>query len=278
MKLFCIVIPIYKEKLDLDEKFSLKRLNHIIGGKDYDVYFVKPNSLNDLDEYRLLLKNLKVNTISFDDKYFKNTSTYSKLLINSGFYKKFKEYEYMYIYQTDCYLIKDDLEYWSKQEYDYIGAPIFAYSAGWKDYKHLDNQGKNIPSKYIPQVGNGGFSLRRISTFIDMLSIDGDLISTGELKREELLQVVFEDKFLCNDLESRYELIRPNWKIATHFAIDMNPDIAYRIFNNQIEPMCVHAWPKNIEFWKTRFKDLDQDTIRCCENKHGDFLSAYYNN
>lgn len=276
MKKFCIVIPIYKENLDLDEQFSLQRLNTIIGNKDYDIFLMKPQSLNNLEEYHSLLKDLNVNITSFNDKYFKSTSTYSKLLINCGFYKRFKDYEYMYIYQTDCYLIKDNLLEWTNHGYDYIGAPIFAYSAGWKDYKHLDVEGHNIPQKYIPQVGNGGFSLRKISTFIDMLSIDGDLISSGNLTSEELSTVVFEDKFLCNDLESRYELVRPNWRIATSFAIDMNPDIAYRIFKNQIEPMCVHAWPKNIEFWKTRFKDLNSDVILCCEKKHHDFLFEYY--
>ena len=39
VKEFCIVIPVYKTELDCIEQISLKRLNEVIGGKGYDVYF-----------------------------------------------------------------------------------------------------------------------------------------------------------------------------------------------------------------------------------------------
>jgi len=167
MKKFCIVIPIYKEDLDPIDEVSLKRLHKIVGNK-YDIYLVKSNEL-DAKKYYNILKQKNVCEVIFDKKYFESTASYSQLCLQYDFYDKFSDYEYMYIYQTDCYLVEDKLEEWCNKGYEYIGPPIISNNAGWKDYKH--------PEKYEPQVGNGGFSLRKIEVFKDITDPKGEFLS-----------------------------------------------------------------------------------------------------
>ena len=71
--------------------------------------------------------------------------------MNYDFYNGFRKYKFMLVHQLDAYVFKDDLLYWTKQGYDYIGAPWF---------EGMDNAGTN--ASLLPEIGNGGFSLRKI--------------------------------------------------------------------------------------------------------------------
>lgn len=96
-------------------------------------------------------KNLKIINIGVDNL---NRSTYSALLKMPSFWERFTKWSHVLIYQTDALIMRkiDDLYF----DYDYIGAP----------WKNLDNWLGNNKPKY--NGGNGGFSLRRVSS---MLSI-----------------------------------------------------------------------------------------------------------
>ena len=107
MKDFCIVIPVYKTELDCVEQISLKRLNEVIGKKNYDVYLVCPEKL-ETSNYFKLFENLKVK--EYSSEYFKNTATYSQLCISYDFYNDYSDYKYMLIYQLDCYLFYDKIK------------------------------------------------------------------------------------------------------------------------------------------------------------------------
>ena len=171
MEKFCIVIPVYKDKLDCTEELSLKRLykvifknsDNLIDWKEPDVYLICPKKMN-TDKYKKIYPSIKVK--EFDKKWFESTASYSQLCIQYSFYNKFSKYEYMYIYQLDCYLVYDNLEEWCNKGYDYVGAPIIASDAGWKNW--------DDPNNYKPQVGNGGFSLRKISVFKDITDPNGE--------------------------------------------------------------------------------------------------------
>ena len=65
----------------------------------------------------------------------------------------------MLIYQLDACVFRDELKYWCEKKYDYIGAPIFwAYNS-------------NKFSNKVAGIGNGGFSLRKISYCLKMLNM-----------------------------------------------------------------------------------------------------------
>jgi len=268
MKKFCIVIPIYKEDLDPIDEVSLKRLHKVIGNK-YDIYLIKPESL-DTKNYYKILKQKNICEVIFDKKYFESTASYSQLCLQYDFYDKFSDYEYMYIYQTDCYLVEDQLEFWCNKGFEYIGPPIISSNAGWKNYKNQD--------KYEPQVGNGGFSLRKIEVFKDITNPEGEFRKTYQLGDEQLSKIIYEDKYFLNDLYNFYEIITPSWIEALLFGMDMNVDIIYDVMKFNILPMGIHAWGKNIRHWKNVLEELkdNKKVIDFCENKYKEFFDLYY--
>ena len=261
---FCIVIPIYKENLDCIEEISLKRLYNIIGKKGYDVYLLKHKDLN-IKNYKNIYPNIK--EINIEDKYFfTNTKTYSHLLISKDLYKIFEDagYHYMYIYQLDCYLFCDKLQEWCEKRYDYIGAPIFSENCGWK----MSENGI-----YTYQVGNGGFSLRRISIFYHICS---NIIN--KLDKCYIDSMLNEDIFFCQTIKQVYSgLIVPDWRIALKFSLDMSPDLPYDNFGITNFPMAAHAIGKNIRFYKYYIDEFkNQDIVDYCENKYKTFFKRYY--
>lgn len=278
---YCIVIPIWKKELDCVEQISLKRLKKVlIDDKDEynnipDVYLVCPDGLDTSDYEKIYnSKELHINLLKkeYDPKYFESTATYSQLCISYDFYKDFDKYEYMLIYQLDCYLFKDEIEAWCNKNYDYIGGPILSTDCGWDTVKKSRNG-----SEWVPYVGNGGLSLRKIETFKEITDPNGELRKKYNLTDEVLSKVRFEDKYFCNDLYNFYELDIPDWKEALHFALDMSIDVVYDYFKWQGQPMGIHSVDKNIRWWKKVIPEFkDQQVIDYCEKKHEEFFKIYY--
>lgn len=266
---FCIVIPIYKEELDCTEELSLKRLYKIIKGKNYPLFFVKPNSLDAKNYYKIIKKD-DVREFSFDDKYFIDIHGYSQLCLSYDFYNRFSAYKYMYIYQLDCYLIEDNLLSWCEFDFDYIGGPILSTGAGWNT---LDKE----TNKWEPMVGNGGFSLRKIEVFKELTDPEGEFRKHYNIDDELINKVIYEDKYFCNDLYNFYDLNMPNWIVASKFAWDMNVDLYKRLFDIEYLPMCAHAWTRNIRYWKDKFEEIDQKIVDFCEEKYKELFEKYYN-
>lgn len=268
MKQFCIVIPVYKDKLDCIEKISIERLIQVIGDKNYPIALVCPESLN-VDIYKEYIPSLIVER--FEDKYFESTATYSQLCINYDFYDRFSKYEYMLIYQLDCYLFYDAIEKWCDQGFDYIGGPIVSTDCGWDTVK-------NAQKKYQPYVGNGGFSLRKIEVFKDICDPNGELRTTYKLTDDKLANIKWEDKYFCNDLYNLYKMNIPQYHEAVWFALDMSVDVIYGYFGWQGTPMGCHSWDKNIRYWKKVLPELkdNKEVIDYCEEKHKEFFKLYY--
>lgn len=270
MKKFCIVIPIYKEKLDPIDELSLKRLYKVIKNK-YDIYLVRPKLLDGkCQDYYKILNQKNVYEVVFDNKYFKDTGGYSQLCILYDFYDKFSDYEYMYIYQLDCYLVKDELEEWCDKDYDYIGGPIISENAGWINVKN--------PKKWEPQVGNGGFSLRKISTFKEITNPEGEFRKEYNLTDEKLKDVNCEDLYYMNFVNKYYDIEKPNWIEALSFSLDMNVDVIYDRFKFDKLPMGIHGWPRNIRYWQNVLDELkgNKEVIDICEKRYEKFFKGYY--
>ena len=234
-----IVIPIYKEKLTESERVSLVQCCKILG--KYDFSLVCPSGLN-IEEYTGILDSYNINykTQEFDGSFFESTKTYNLLMLSIDFYKRFSDYDFMLIYQLDAYVFRDDLNYWCEQGYDFIGAP-------WNRYDFLRNK------IHLIEAGvNGGFSLRRISSFIKVLSDEGkgkiilkDFISSGRN----------EDGFFS----VQAEMIDPTFKVAPYdvamrFSFEHKPDKLYEMSGHKL-PFGCHAWAEyNPQFWKEFIK------------------------
>lgn len=185
MKKCIIVIPTYKEILDDDEIKSLAQCKKVLS--NYDIKFVCPENL-DVSWYQ---KQWTFEFIRFEEKYFKSIFSYSHLLVNKDFYKAFADYEYMLLYQLDAWVFKNELEEWCAKDYDYIGAPWFeGYSIAKPEAKMLE------------YTGNGGFSLRKIPTLIDVLS----KTETSEEKLYTFLEIY--TKFGTSSVFNIFRLIK----------------------------------------------------------------------
>lgn len=143
-----VVVPVYRDHLDHDERISLERLRRVLG--HHAITCIAPRSLSMPSR----LRDMPVER--FPDLDFASRGSYSRLLMSGRFYDRFETLETILVYQLDCLALDDSLEFWSAQDVDYIGAPWFK-SEG--------------PDAGLSRVGNGGFSLRRISSFRRVLSM-----------------------------------------------------------------------------------------------------------
>jgi hypothetical protein len=279
----CIIVPIYKDFqfLTKNELLSLHQLLHVLGR--HDLFLVTSKNINTSIYLDLAKKhNVSANVEIFRRNSFSNIDGYNKLMTSFNFYKSFEKYSFMLIYQLDAYVFKDELDYWCKQGYDYIGAPW----TGFKNYKN----------KPLLGVGNGGFSLRNVRKSLQLLRTlrwfevlysyrllgNKSIISRLPIILKKLMKAhkfeskfekdyrYFEDIFWCKGVEERLNsndfnsyilklivrlLVRYDFKIApveiaSRFSIEADPKKYYELNNREL-PFGCHAWEKyESEFWK----------------------------
>lgn len=154
MSLSCVVvIPVYKTNPKPSEIASFKQCLTVLNDHEIVLVTYKECDLSVYDKISDFIGK-KYIVVFFNKSYFNSLEDYNKLCLSNVFYDKFISYEYMLIYQLDAWVFSDQLRYWCDKNYDYIGAPLFY---------------ENEATVFIG-VGNGGFSLRRISYCKDLLS------------------------------------------------------------------------------------------------------------
>ena len=268
MKKTIIIIPVYKSLPNKYEETSFKQCMNIL--HDHPICLVTYKTL-DIKYYTCLLQKFRVSFIIeyFNEYYFKNISGYNQLMISKAFYQRFESYKYMLIYQLDAYVFRDELLYWCEKNYDYVGAPWFT------------RHGCHEFGDTLWRVGNGGFSLRRIQFFIDLLNrkrpvygrkaIVGKhrLTTTGFSIKRLMLSVLYtlgyknnikyfieqnnkpEDIFYVDLLSN--SLIKfncPSPMEGIKFAFERSPQFLYKLNNRQL-PFGCHAWDRyDFKFWK----------------------------
>ncbi len=237
-----VLIPIYKNELDVDEFFSVNAsLSNL---QDHDIYWVTHRGV-DMTFYNQSFGILK--TQYFEENYFKNIIGYNRLLTSTFFYESFIDYDFSLICQPDSIVLKPDLQEWINQPYDYIGAP-------WPSGYSLKIQTKKIP---IPEgivctsfVGNGGLSLRRNQSCIDLINEFDDVAEMWRIHGHA------EDLFFSLVGSLSEDFLIPNIKKAALFSHDIEPEFLYNLNNNRI-PMGVHAWSKyNRGHWMEIFSRI----------------------
>ena len=242
-----IVIPIYKDKLDRYEGISLAQVRKILG--NYSIVFAAPETL----EFNYG-KTYEVLTVErFSDYYFYNTETYSELLLETSFYQRFEEYKYMLIYQLDAFVFSDRLEEFCDLGYDYIGAPIA--EGDWMDY----------------HVGNGGLSLRKISSTIELLKHKDEIMTNHPL---ETLFKTREDNFFayCGyKKEIAYSV--PSVFIAATFSAQNDVGHGLRDIPKRGLPFGTHHWPThNYKIWKPYIEQYGYRLPEVSEGIQRDYL------
>ena len=230
-----VLVPIYKEQLDAFEAYALDvSLGRLLGRA---VRFVGPEALEG-SYYAARYPQVPI------DRYpapcFSSIQEYNRLLLRTDFYGRYAQYGFMLILQTDAILLRDELDYWCAQCFDYVGAP-------WpKPFEIRINTGRfeGGAGKYVRAlVGNGGLSLRRIRKCQQLLQefpVEVQVFAQGGSSEDLFFSVM--------GLLSR-DFVLPNEVTASQFAMEGVPSHYFKINGGQL-PMGVHAWQKNEpEFW-----------------------------
>ena len=152
-----VAIPLYRETMSENEELSFRRAVSVLG-ENHPVAAFAPEGM-DLSLYTGIFPQLIAER--FPAHFFHSVKDYSRLLLSEEFYKRFSSYEWLLVCQLDAWVFRDGLSGWCRKEYDFIGAPI---PATWEP----DREGR-----FPVIVGNGGFSLRRVSAFLKVLREGG---------------------------------------------------------------------------------------------------------
>ena len=231
-----VVIPIYSEHLSATEQVSLNRVLSVLA--EYPIYYVAPMKLKNF----LASRSHKVEY--FPDGCFSSVKSYSSLLLAGEFYNRFSNFEYMLICQLDAFVFVDRLKEFCDKEYDYIGA-------SWEhwNYYYVGNK------KYHSYVGNGGFSLRKIKSFIRVLEQYQEVVS--EWRGPEDVFFAF-----CGDYLDDNFSVAPR-EMAWHFAFETYPRYIYEKINHEL-PFGCHAWNRaDKEFYMSIMQQCGVDLSTC---------------
>lgn len=258
-----IIIPIHKSSLNEYETISLNRCFKILD--QYTIVMIKPTSLNTYDiEQKYPFSRIEL----FEDAFFKSISSYNHLLLSTDFYKRFEQSEYILILQPDVYIFSDNLSYWIEKGYDYVGAPWFSSTM----LSNIIHQLKMHCSKLIygekdivyrfetrNRVGNGGFSLRKVSTHIELSILMKDHIQ--HYLNNQGIHHFNEDIFWSIEPHKKgYKHNTPSAKEALQYAFDINPKRLFKLNNNTL-PMACHGWfkKKHLKFWLPIINEFEKD-------------------
>lgn len=239
-----VVIPVYKNTLTDIERLSLDQCVKVLG--NFDLIYACPQGLHPKYE------NAPGSVEEFDEAYFKNIQGYNKLMLESAFYERFLQYDYILIYQLDAFVFRDELMHWCEKNYDYIGSPWIATKNKISSLlKPFASRSLKNREPIFYKVGNGGFSLRKTRTFYEIskkLKEEINLLLTE--KKEEIYAI--EDVFWSLKVPEYFpDFAIPNYQEALKFSIDRKPNIALKLNNDQL-PFGCHGInkPKVINFWK----------------------------
>lgn len=253
-----VVIPVYRTELSPTERLSLEQGVRILA--DYDLFFIKPEHL---DLGALGEEYARCGQVCFPDEWFVSRRSYNRMVLEEAFYRRFEQYAYLLIYQLDAFVFRDELLDWARKGYDFIGAPWLPdneYYLSWLGrfwfhieswYKqHFNPKAFQSPEYHAYEVGNGGFSLRKISAMIEVTTF----------YREKIQRLLADDRafyaedvFLLRELDDRkIRLKRPSWREALGFAMEEHPVWTYR-YNGKRLPFGCHAFDlaEHAWFWKS---------------------------
>ncbi len=174
MTSFIHVTPIWKPRLDAAELANVHR--SLSTASRHCVQFLAPEGLN-LDFYLSEFPDVSVRQI--EERHLRSVSDYNALMLSSGLYDTYGKFDFLVLVQTDAVLIRD-LSALNLVDKDYVGAP---WIQGVKYRRIAGRLALSIPGSQenplspgrivsrlagcTAWVGNGGLSIRRVSSFSD---------------------------------------------------------------------------------------------------------------
>lgn len=258
-----ITIVAYKEHLENYEKLSLHRMYKVLAPK-YDVLYVIPSTEGfDLTEYMDIAAQYGevVSRITMDEDFFKNKFGYNILFTSLWFYYYFLNmgYEYMFVYQLDCYVFRNDLEDWMN-----LGLKqCECICTNWDGYAFFNGQG-----------------LRRIEDYCNFLNDKKCMDIKDSFVGNQIAQYVLHRNgyFKFTDFGGRFSFVDGEDNFFFKHMSDMKvPEVCWKFgwscdFKERIEkygiPTMIHYF-QNTEYIKTLVGDWDNNFQECLEKEFG---------
>ena len=151
-----VAIPVYKTTLSAAERLSIERTVAVLGR--HALFLVGPRHLSGWMQGLCAQHGGRLGYKVFDDAYFAGIRGYNALMLSRPFYAAFAGHSHLLIAQTDALVLSDDLLAWCDTGFSYIGAPWFVGGS------------EPVQPLRLAGVGNGGFSLRRLDHFAQVLA------------------------------------------------------------------------------------------------------------
>lgn len=255
-----VAIPIYKTQMSAAEELSIARTVDILGHQT--LCFIGPARLSAYLTALCHRYGPGIGFKTFDDKFFAGIAGYNALMMSADFYRSFSNHSHLLISQTDALVLTDQLNHWCKRDYSYIGSPWLV--GGSEARRPLEFFG----------VGNGGFSLRKVSDFLQVLSTprripnflksrSGGKNGRGSLPRRlkhewclaynvrPFFPSSNEDFFWGMLVPAVFPFFRvPKPEVALEFAFEVEPRVLYEMNKHEL-PFGCHAWERcDRGFWE----------------------------
>jgi hypothetical protein len=239
-----VAVPVWRPTLTADESFSLRRCLSVLGG--HAVTLVSPEGMP-LDA--VPLDGASPAVARFAPEFFAGIGGYNRLMLSADFYGHFSAYDYVLVYQLDAFVFEDRLADWCARGYDYVGAPWIG--EGWpEETSPLRRRLLRALTSPRTRVGNGGFSLRRVSSFLRAIRRLRPLLSRWTSNEDLLWSVVARRA-------ASFRIPPP--EEAMSFSFELEPRRCYEQLGRRL-PFGCHAWPRyDPDFWRGVFASLGPD-------------------
>jgi len=142
-----VVVPVHRAGPLPSEIVSLRQCGKVLSKRD--IVILAPKHL-DLGIYRELLPcaaDLRV-----EPHWMASYKAYNRMMVSPLVFNALPGYTHMIVHEPDAIVIRDEIDYWCNQPFDYIGAPALE---GW---------GQADADEPVTRFGNFGFSFHRLST------------------------------------------------------------------------------------------------------------------
>lgn len=251
-----VVVPLYKPEPDAWERQALAHNLSVVEG--YTVVFLHPEGM-DVTAYRSLAPGVFFQAVS--RKWLgteRGIAGYNDMMLSQSFYEMFSAWEYVLVCHSDAWLFgaregQPDLEDWCAKGYDVVAAPWVSKPLGrlpgLKEGLELwrlifKSKGKRRPELH-GKVGNGGLSLRKVSSFIRACAENREEV---EKFKGDPCEAHNEDIFWAT-VPSGFRY--PGAREAAAFAMDCKPELCWRMNGRRLPFGChgyhlANRWP----FWK----------------------------
>jgi hypothetical protein len=238
-----VVVPVWRPTLTADEAFSLRRCLSVL--RAHAVTLVAPEGLA---TGALAPAGAAPAIERFAPEYFAGIGGYNRLMLSSDFYRRFASFDYVLVHQLDAFVFEDRLADWCARGYDYVGAPWVGKT--WpQEMTPMKRRFLRAVTSPRRRVGNGGFSLRKVSSF---------LRATDRLRPLLRRWPSNEDLFWSVVARQLASLRIPLAAEALSFSFELEPRLCFERLGRTL-PFGCHAWPRyDADFWREVFASLGE--------------------